>query len=173
MLQAETMLYFAYGSNMCTERLRAADRVPSAEPQGKAKLAEHVLRVHKLSKKDCSAKADAYHTGDPNDTVWGVMFRVDVAEKPKLDRAEGLGHGYEEKNITVTDANGNEHRAVIYFAEASYIQSALLPYTWYKRFVVEGAKQHSLPTDYIARIEAMPATEDPDRARDSENRRIS
>jgi gamma-glutamylcyclotransferase len=60
----------------------------------------------------------------------------------------------------------------MYVAERSHIQSELLPYTWYKRFVIEGARQHDLPAEYIARIEAMPATEDPDRTRDAENHRI-
>jgi gamma-glutamylcyclotransferase len=57
------MLYFAYGSNMCTGRLRAPDRVPTAEFVRIARVPQHLLRFHKLSKKDCSAKADAYLTG--------------------------------------------------------------------------------------------------------------
>jgi hypothetical protein len=59
-----------------------------------------------------------------------------------------------------------------YTAEASHIDPALRPYSWYKRFVVEGARQQTLPPDYIANIEAMAATEDPDRNRDAEKRRV-
>jgi gamma-glutamylcyclotransferase (GGCT)/AIG2-like uncharacterized protein YtfP len=166
------MLYFAYGSNMCTKRLQAPDRVPSAEPAHIAKLSEHKLLFHKRSKVDCSAKADAYFTGATMDFIWGVLFRIDAAEKPKLDRTEGLGQGYVEKHVTVVSADGKPHRAVMYFAEPSHIQSDLLPYTWYWRFVVEGAREHGLPADYIAQIEAVQATEDPDRARDAYNRKI-
>lgn len=157
---------------MCTERLRAPDRVPSAEPERTAMLAEHAFRFHKLSRRDCSAKADAYHTGDPNDIVWGVIFRIDPAEKPKLDNAEGLGKGYFEKEVKVTDAEGKECHVIMYVAERSHVQSELLPYTWYKRFVVEGARQHNLPEEYITKIEAMQAVEDPDRSRDAECRSI-
>src|SRR5690348_15499711 len=53
-LVRETMLYFAYGSNMCTNRLRAKDRVPSAEFVQTARLAKHIFRFHKRSDKDCS-----------------------------------------------------------------------------------------------------------------------
>jgi len=157
---------------MCTERLRAPDRVPSAEFVRIARVPGYVFRFHKLSKKDCSAKADAYYTGNPTDIVWGVIFKIDPAEKPNLDRAEGLGRGYAEKEFTVTDMEGNEHRTVAYVAEQSHIQAELLPYCWYKCFVVEGARQSGLPPDYIAQIEAMPATEDPDRQRDARNRAI-
>jgi gamma-glutamylcyclotransferase len=166
------MLYFAYGSNMCTGRLRARDRVPSAEFVRTAKLAAHVFRFHKRSKKDCSAKADAYFTGNAEDVVWGVVFKVNPAEKPQLDEAEGLGYGYAEKEVKVIDVDGKGRWAVMYVAEKPHIQEELCPYTWYKRFVIEGARQHGLPADYVARIEAMPAVEDPDRARVAENRTI-
>jgi hypothetical protein len=38
--------------------------------------------------------------------------------------------------------------------------------------VVEGAHEHGLPADYIASIDAMPADEDLDIARDACNRAI-
>ena len=60
----------------------------------------------------------------------------------------------------------------MYVAEKTHIVPNLQPYSWYKRFVVEGALQYGLPADYITRIEAMPAIEDPDRNRDAQNRAI-
>jgi hypothetical protein len=83
-----TIHYFAYGSNMCTAKLR--DRVPSARPLFVAKLQEHILRFQKRST-DGSAKADAEFTGDSNDVVWGVVFEIDSDQKHALDRREGLG----------------------------------------------------------------------------------
>ena len=56
-----TMLYFAYGSNMLTERLKA--RVSSATPIGKANLSDHGLRFHKKSK-DGSGKCDIIKSPD-------------------------------------------------------------------------------------------------------------
>jgi cation transport regulator ChaC len=163
------MLYFAYGSNMCTGRLR--ERVPSADPVRVARLLNHSLRFHKRSC-DRSGKCDAFFTGEPEDVVWGVVFDIDPAEKPDLDRHEGLGHGYVERLITVIDLDGGMHPVFMYVAERSHIDPTLRPYSWYRRFVVDGARQHSLPPDYIARIDAIPAVEDPDGDRDAANRRI-
>ena len=83
--------YFAYGSNMSIARLRS--RVPSARSLGCCRLEEHDLRFHKAGR-DGSAKCDALHTGRKQDLVHGVLFRIDALERPALDMAEGLGHGY-------------------------------------------------------------------------------
>jgi integrase len=65
------MLYFAYGSNMCTGRLR--QRVPSANPVRVAKLLNHAFRFHKRSG-DLSGKCDAYFTGETTDVIWGACL---------------------------------------------------------------------------------------------------
>ncbi len=161
------MRYFAYGSNMLTERLRA--RVSSAQPVGRARLLSHSLHFHKRSEQDGSSKGDAYFTGNEDDVVWGVIFEIADCQKPDLDRCEGLGHGYEEQDVTVIDSDGNPQRAYMYVAAESHIAPALHPYTWYKRLVVDGAREHGLPDDYVAEIEAVNATEDPDRARAARN----
>jgi AIG2-like family len=93
--------------------------------------------------------------------VWGVVFEIDPAEKASLDRHEGLGDGYIEKQITVTDVDCNKHSVFMYAAERSHIDAKLAPYFWYKRFFVEGARQHRLPMDYINALEAVGAIGDP------------
>jgi hypothetical protein len=77
-----------------------------------------------------------------------------------------------EKNVAIVDDRDGEHRVFTYVADAAYIEPDLPPYSWYTRFVIEGARQHDLPADYIAEIEAVPDTEDPDKKRDAENRAI-
>ncbi len=165
----KAMLYFAYGSNMCTGRLRK--RVHSAQFVRTAKLSGHSFRFHKRSK-DKSAKADAFYTGRPEDAVFGVIFEFDPDQKPELDEAEGLGQGYVEKHVTVIDDESREHHVFTYVADQAHIVADLPPYSWYRRFVIEGARQHGLPTDYIAGIEAVPDADDPDKKRDAENRAI-
>jgi hypothetical protein len=51
------MLYFAYGSNMRSARLR--ERVPSARYFATGKIQGYKLAFHKRSKQDGSGKADA------------------------------------------------------------------------------------------------------------------
>ncbi|MFB2707091.1 hypothetical protein [Marinobacter shengliensis] len=64
-------------------------------------LVEHALRFHKWSRKDKSAKCDALFTGNSEDVVIGALFEIPSSEKGPLDRAEGLGFGYEEKREPV------------------------------------------------------------------------
>ena len=164
------MLYFAYGSNMCTGRLRG--RVPSAAYVRIAKLTCHSFRFHKRSR-DKSAKSDAFEIGDRTHIVWGVIFDIDEREKPELDDAEGLGAGYKEKAATVLDERGQEHRIFLYVAEAGSIDNTLRPYSWYKRFVIDGARLHGLPDEYVRVIAAMPDMDDTDQTRDRRNRSIA
>jgi gamma-glutamylcyclotransferase (GGCT)/AIG2-like uncharacterized protein YtfP len=163
--------YFAYGSNMSNGRLRA--RVPSARPVFVTQLHGHTLKFHKRSEKDGSAKADAEYTGRNGDCVWGVVFEFDADQKPDLDAAEGLGHGYEEKQVSLKDCTGQIYQAWIYFASQSHKVATLRPYSWYLHFVVEGAKQHGIPPDYIASLEGVESCEDRDRDRDARERAIT
>lgn len=156
---------FAYGSNMLSARLR--ERCPSVRPLGVAHLTGHELRWHKRSM-DGSGKCDVVPVNDYR-AVFGVVFEIDASEKAALDQAEGLGHGYEQKDATVI-LNGDAVAVSIYFATRT--DSALMPYTWYKALVVAGAKEHGLPTPYIASLEAVEASEDPDRTRHDRNMRI-
>jgi gamma-glutamylcyclotransferase len=154
-------LTFAYGSNMLSARLR--ERCPSARPLGVARLPGYELRWHKRSK-DGSGKCDVV----PNDgeTVFGVVYEIDASERAALDQAEGLGHGYHRKDLAVI-LNGGTVTVSIYVATET--DSALKPYTWYKALVVAGAKEHGLPAPYIASLEAVEASEDPDYTRHAKN----
>lgn len=152
-----TLLYFSYGSNMSTPRL--LDRVPSAKAVSIARLKNHKLKFHKRSKHG-SAKCDAALTNNPNDTVYGVLFRILASEKPALDKKEGLGSGYKEKIVSVVGPNGETLNAVTYYA--TDIDSSLKPYDWYKEHVLRGAKEHYLPSEYIKSIETIESIPDPD-----------
>lgn len=153
---------FAYGSNLSTRRLRR--RTPSAQPVGRASLPAHVLRFHKRGR-DGSAKADAFLTGDAADVVHGVLYDVDIAELPVLDRAEG---GYGADPLTVL----HDHASVaarVYRALPAWIDESIRPFDWYVRYVLEGAREHGLPTAWIRAIERVASIRDPDAARAAAN----
>jgi gamma-glutamylcyclotransferase len=138
-------------------------RTPSARRVSVECLLSHKLCFHKKSV-DGSAKCDAFHTGVADDRVIGVLFDIDESEKKSLDKAEGLGYGYEQKKITVL-TNSGKHEAIAYFAVETEIDSGLLPYNWYKYHVIVGAKGNGLPTDYIRVIEEVGSVADPDKRR--------
>ena len=99
-----------------------------------------------------------------------MPFELRQSEKPNLDVAEGLGHGYLEKIVTLMSHEGEDCTAVTYYPNDKDV--SLRPYSWYIRFVIEGAKQHELRAAYISAIEAVSCTEDPNRQRDREQRAI-
>ncbi len=163
----EHVVYFAYGSNMSTVRLR--ERMPSCKPLGIATLPGHALRFHKRSV-DRSGKCNAF-AADNQDNVIGVLFSFDPAERALLDRAEGIGNGYEHATVTVINDKGRRRKVLTYLATADYIDDSLKPYGWYKDFVLAGATEHELPPEYVAEyIQSVETIDDPDKARDEKQR---
>ncbi len=156
-MSENTFLYFAYGSNMPSSRLRG--RCLSAEPIGVAELPDHELRWYKRSN-DGSGKCDVVACSGKR--VIGVLYRIKDSDKTALDRAEGLGYGYEEIEVHVL-LDGNNVIAKAYQATAT--DESLTPYGWYKALVIAGAQEHGLPQDYIEQLKLVVSADDPDRAR--------
>ncbi|WP_284651645.1 gamma-glutamylcyclotransferase family protein [Flavobacterium terrisoli] len=154
------MLIFAYGSNMNINRLQ--ERVPSASKLSTAFLKGYQLICNKISSKDGSAKANIIETGTDDDIVWGVLFVIDDLQKTDLDKLEGLGKGYDEKVLTFVDTTGHSHNAHVYIAtDDKYLNNQLLPYDWYREFILTGAIKEQLPLDYINQLETIKSTVDP------------
>ena len=161
------LVYFAYGSNMATRRLR--HRVPSARPIGPGRLEAHRLAWHKKGA-DGSGKCDIA-AGRPGDVAYGVLFRIDAAHKPRLDHAEGLGWGYELKQVDIRLLNRDETvRAFTYYA--TRIDATCVPYDWYRDHVLIGAREHALPGHYVRLIENVPTFGDADTNRARAERRV-
>ena len=158
----DVLKYFAYGSNLCSRRLRK--RTPSAVVIAVARLEAHLLRFHKVGFRDGSGKCNAFATGRPTDHLWGVVFAIDPVEKSRLDHAEGLGAGYQEITVEVVSTAGRM-AAFTYVAAADAIRGDLQPFTWYKEFVVAGAAEHGLAAEYVETIRVVEAVHDPNEAR--------
>ena len=165
-MTSDKIITFAYGSNMPTARIRA--RCPTATALGVAVLHGYELRWHKTSK-DGSGKADIVKSDVDGASVFGVLYEISPDEKAALDRAEGLGHGYEEVEVEVL-LKGTHAKVTAYRATA--INPMLQPYTWYTALAAFGAREQALPEAYIAQIEAVSAVKDPDQARHDKNMRL-
>jgi gamma-glutamylcyclotransferase len=157
--------YLAYGSNL--HPLRLQQRVSSARPVAVVELPGWRLRFHKRGS-DGSAKCNVLETCDPADRVHGVVYDIAAREKPALDRAEGLGHGYRLQRLHLQPHG----ETFFYVATASHIDDALRPFAWYKAYVLEGAWFHGLPTAYTGRIEQVDAIADPQPQRQRDNIRL-
>lgn len=167
-LQASIMskvLYFAYGSNMFSRRLQARERTPSAIVVGTGFVAGRRLTFDKVST-DGSGKCDAERTCCLTDRVYGVLYEIDPAEKPSLDRAEGLETGYHEEPVIVVTGSGTRD-AITYIATAK--EPALRPYHWYKALVVAGAVEQGLPAAYVDWLRTCTSQPDPNATRRAQN----
>ncbi len=143
---------FCYGSNMLLSRIRA--RCASVTLNGVGYITGHALKFH-MNSTDGSGKADAYKTSNPGDLVWGTVISISIADKLLLDGHEDLGSAYNEKEITVWLQDDLQTKAWIYVACSNRIKAHLKPYCWYHRFVLEGAKENGLPSEYINAVEAV------------------
>jgi gamma-glutamylcyclotransferase (GGCT)/AIG2-like uncharacterized protein YtfP len=143
-LTESTGLYFAYGSNLRTTRM--VQRVPSAVTVGAARLAGHELRIDKRGR-DGSAKANL--AAAPGEHVWGVIYRIGPTDWPVLDRFEG---GYVRCSIVV-ELNGAAAGATTYQSDQRV--PGLLAFDWYLAHLCSGAREHALPGDWCARLEAL------------------
>lgn len=161
-----TLSYFAYGSNMCSAWLQ--NRVPGAEVIERAVLRDYELRFRKRSSDD-SSKCDVVPAAGR--LVHGVVFQIPLDEKPKLDAAEGKG--YYETPCTVSNLGGAQIAAFMYVAEGGFVDESLLPYAWYKRIVLSGAREHDLPAAYVAAINEVECHDDPDQQRATDKLRLA
>ncbi|MCB9337586.1 MAG: gamma-glutamylcyclotransferase [Lewinellaceae bacterium] len=162
------MKIFAYGSNMNLNRLKA--RVPSANKISNGYIEGYELRCIKRST-DGSGKATVLKTDNNENKVWGVVFEINEKEKSRLDRAEGLGYGYNESIIQVR--NGNEvWNAQIYIADKEAIDENLIAYNWYKAFIVNGALENKLPENYCDGLKKIGSMQDKNDERRIKNEKI-
>jgi gamma-glutamylcyclotransferase len=158
----------AYGSNL--HPIRMEERVPSARALGVVKLPGLGLAFHKRST-DGSGKCLLYGAQDDKSLSHGVLYEFDPVHKAGLDVAEGSGKGYFEQQVMVP-LNGLDYSAYLYMASSTHIDVSLVPYHWYKKLVLVGAKFHGLPPEYVATIESVASIEDPDIHRRQKNEQL-
>ncbi|MEM9428633.1 MAG: gamma-glutamylcyclotransferase family protein [Pseudomonadota bacterium] len=148
------MLYFAYGSNMLTSRLRA--RCPGATPVGRGAVRGHRVELTKRGR-DGSGKATLVAgTGH----VEGVLFRIPDGEWHALDEAEGLGRGYDHCRLQVEQTRGEGQAALSYIASAPV--AGLPVFDWYLALMRAGAAEHGLPAEVRRWLRAQPSVRDPE-----------
>lgn len=147
-------LYFAYGSNLYTPRLRA--RLPSARWLETGILPGYRLHWRKAGG-DGSGKCGIERTGRSADRVFGVVYRIGLPSLWKLDRIEGVGAGYERIRVRV-ETRGSAVSCMTYYP--TRIDPALVPWDWYKALVVAGAEEHGFPAWYRNTLASVPEKHD-------------
>lgn len=165
-MSGETLNYFAFGSNMYPNRL--GQRIGSFKTLGVARLDSHRLVFHKRGGDNSGKCTVEKSTGD---RVWGVLVEIGPEQKKTLDYYEGIGHGYDAVSKQVR-LETRTIDALLYQAQLTAMDDGLVPFDWYKAFVLSGALHHALPQEYIRMIEEIRSVPDPDESRSSLNRKI-
>jgi gamma-glutamylcyclotransferase (GGCT)/AIG2-like uncharacterized protein YtfP len=142
------MLYFAYGSNMDPEGMRA--RAPRARALGAARLAGWRLTF----------SADAPDAGfgvphiepDENDEVWGVLWDATEDDLRALDDYEGVGLGAYTRDVVVISYDGRDVEAIVYL---SLSRSYQRPARDFVEILVRGAEAHGVPRRYVEKLRGL------------------
>lgn len=146
---------------MCLRRLK--ERVPSAKKIAVALVEDYKLIINKASN-DGSAKAniEPYRGA----SVYGIVFEIDNSEKSYLDKAEGLGKGYDESELLCKAIDSDETYMVqLYVANKEFLVNNINCYDWYKEFIIAGALENGLPIEYLTLIKSIPVVIDPNNHR--------
>lgn len=141
------MNYFAYGSNMDTERLSA--RVGMVSAGVRATLSGYALRFNKRAEDDLQGRANL--VPQQGEEIEGVLFALSDEQCARLDVFEG--EGYARHTVPVTTAEGVEE-AMVYLAVPEFMVDDRAPSAEYAEYIVRGARQHGLSEAYIAKVAA-------------------
>jgi len=163
---ASYFYFFSYGSNLLLERIK--ERVPSVEIVQTYQLIGFSLAFNKASS-DGSTKTNIERTENPNDFVWGVIQRIDISEKSALDRAEGLGYGYDLDSFEIPEIDQEVH---YYIAQESKYLKDGKPYDWYLGYVIYGAIENRFPNEYINALECIASDIDTDSDRREQHDKV-
>jgi cation transport regulator ChaC len=143
--------YFAYGSNLLVEQ--KIDRTGPIRQAIRCRLTGFRFV---FNKRGDDGQIFANIVPDEAAEVWGVAYLCNPQAIEKMDRREGVARGdYEHKQVTVTTDGGKSLNALTYVAGADFICEPGSPQAGYLSKIINGARQHQLPEDYIARIERL------------------
>jgi len=148
--------YFAYGSNLLLDQ--KVSRTGAIREARRCRLTGYRFAFNKWMRSGGGVYANIVpeEAGGASATVWGVAYLCDAAAIAELDRYEGVSSGhYRHAHVAVVTDEGDVLHALTYMAGERYIGEAGRPQPEYLVKVIEGARQHGLPEDYIAVIEAL------------------
>jgi cation transport regulator ChaC len=144
-------LYFAYGSNMDEEQMRA--HCPTFRRVDSACLHGHRLAFTRRSVVSGTGVADV--VAAPRGGVWGVLYEVSGGDLEALDRKEGNGWAYVREQKRVTLAADRSVRSATVYTVLAKERSEVPPSREYLERLIAAAEDHGLPGDYIGKLRAV------------------
>jgi gamma-glutamylcyclotransferase (GGCT)/AIG2-like uncharacterized protein YtfP len=94
-------------------------------------------------------------------TVWGVVYRCSPEALDRMDVHEGTADGHYDRTdvqVRYKPGDGTEAvtvEAVTCIAGDSFRDDSLVPNGQYLKTILQGARDHGLPHDYVSEIESV------------------
>ena len=150
-MAADGLWYFAYGSNM--QRATFVGRrgmKPARSVWGR--LAGYRLAFDLPV--GAGERGVANLVVDESSVTYGVLHLISSEEFDLLDRTEGVHNGfYRRLGVTVVDRDGADTGAWTYVS--AYGVPGRKPSARYIGLLLEGAREHELPTAYLSELQAF------------------
>jgi len=143
--------YFAYGSNLC--------RATFIERRGMSPIEIRRARLdgYRLTFDLPVGRGErgvANLVADPSAITWGACYLLDPEACLHLDRTEGVHAGYYRRlDISVTTDDGTRLPAFAY--QGAMTVAGRKPSARYLGLLLDGAREHALPEDWIRYLEAL------------------
>jgi len=159
--EKDTFLYFAYGSNLWTKRIHENNRTARMVAVGK--LEGHRLDFGHWTQRWRGASANIL--AEEGSHVYGVLWELNQCDQASLDKQEGvLDNIYQRVELIVeTVSEGKKVNCMAYRIRDETRQKSiaahgekLIPSLRYKNVIIQGAKEHGLPEEYVKFLEAIP-----------------
>lgn len=144
-----TSLYFAFGSNLLTARLKR--RCPSARVVARAIAPGYRVAFEKLSE-DTSGKATLVPCAGADSAV-GVVYELTPEDTGALDAFEGPGYRRLDDFSVVCLDTGRALDACTYIAKQDV--PGLRPYDWYLAMVLAGLAEHDMGHEYARQLQMI------------------
>ena len=140
-------------------QIQMSERCPSSEYVGNAQLNGFRLGFPITSRNRGGMGVASVLESTSTDVVEGVVFRLSKDDLLRLDQFESLGIQYSRKwrCIDIQKPNGAILRGekICYYVAISDDTHHYLPSLEYKNCLVQGAKEHGLSEQYIAKLECI------------------
>ncbi len=144
------MKYFAYGSNMDSQRMNK--RHVSFSQRVHAVLKGYTLAFNKVASDD-PREGKANIVPKIDGIVEGVLYEIPESDLPKLNIHEGFPRHYYHKTVTVQTDSDASFNSLTYVAQPDKIREGLKPTREYLGHLI--AAQDILTKTYIKKLESL------------------
>lgn len=141
----DSILYFAYGANMCRDEL--TNRVGAPEFVGIGKLHDYRLVFNRPGSFRPGGVASIVPVEDSY--VYGIVWRLNEQQIMTLDAIENMAAYGRHQRVVEVDGHLQECHCYITYPKGDFTPSRA-----YLDLILKAAREHAFPEDYVAGLMA-------------------